>query len=57
VTGNSAAIAAGMLARGDVEEKGIVAPELGVRGQLYQNFMKELEKRGIVVLERVIPMP
>jgi lysine 6-dehydrogenase len=55
-TGFSAAIAARMLARGEIEEKGIVAPELGIRGELYQNFMKELEKRGIGVLERVSPL-
>jgi lysine 6-dehydrogenase len=56
-TGFSAAIAARMLARGDVEEKGIVAPEEGIRGQLYQKFLKELEKRGIGVLERITPLP
>jgi saccharopine dehydrogenase-like NADP-dependent oxidoreductase len=54
-TGFSAAVAARMLARGEVEEKGIVAPEEGIRGELCQNFMKEMEKRGIVVLERVSP--
>jgi len=57
VTGFSAAIAARMLARGDVEEKGIVAPEEGIRGEGYRKFMKELEKRGIGVLERVTPLP
>jgi lysine 6-dehydrogenase len=57
VTGFSAAIAARMLARKEMEEKGIVAPEDGIRGQLYQNFMKELDKRGIGVLERVSPLP
>jgi len=54
-TGFSAAIATRMLARGDVEEKGIVAPEEGIRGQRCQNFMNELEKRGIGVSERVCP--
>jgi saccharopine dehydrogenase-like NADP-dependent oxidoreductase len=54
-TGFSAAIAARLLARGEVKEKGIVAPEEGIRGQLYINFMKELEKRGIIVLEREGP--
>jgi lysine 6-dehydrogenase len=50
-TGFSAAIAARLLGSGEIREKGIVAPEDCITGGLYQRFMKDLAKRGIIVLE------
>ena len=51
VTGFSAAVAASLLARGEIKEKGIVAPEDAIKDEIYQKFRQELEKRGIVVIE------
>lgn len=53
VTGFSAAVAAMMVGRGEVKEKGIVAPEDGIRGCLYERYIGELEERGICVQETV----
>ncbi len=53
VTGFSAAIAARLLAGGNVKEKGIVAPEIGINGELCQRFMKDLAKRGIIISEMI----
>ncbi|VVB73083.1 Uncharacterised protein [uncultured archaeon] len=53
VTGSSAAIAARMLAGGEIEEKGIVAPEDAIKGGAYDRFIKELEKRGIAIRESI----
>ena len=53
VTGSSAAVAARLLAKGDIKEKGIVAPEDAIKDDAYGIFMQELEKRGIVVVERM----
>jgi len=53
VTVSSAAIAARLLAKGDIKEKGIVAPEDAIKGEAYRLFMQELEKRGIVVAETI----
>ncbi len=51
VTGYSAAIGAVMIGKGMIKETGIVAPEDCFYGENYNYFMKELEKRNIVVLE------
>jgi len=51
VTGFPAAIAAKFLVKGKIKVKGIVAPEDCIKGELYKEFMEELEKRGIVILE------
>lgn len=51
VTGFPVAIAARLLARGEIKEKGIVAPEDGIKGELYEKFMVELSKRNINILE------
>jgi saccharopine dehydrogenase-like NADP-dependent oxidoreductase len=51
VTGFSAAVAARLLARGEIKEKGIVAPEDAIKDEIYRKFRQELEKRGIVVAE------
>jgi lysine 6-dehydrogenase len=52
VTGFSAAIGALFIGRGMITSKGIVPPENGIKGELYEAFMSELEKRAIRVLER-----
>lgn len=48
-TGFPVAIAARMLARGQIREKGIVPPEDGIYGALYQRFLAELEARNILI--------
>jgi lysine 6-dehydrogenase len=53
VTGFATAITAVLLGRGQIEEKGIVPPEDCIAGDAYQEFMGELEKRNIHVLEEV----
>jgi len=40
------------ISRGAVTNKGIVPPEDGIKGELYEAFMDELEKRDIRVMER-----
>jgi len=57
VTGFSEAIAARFLAAGEIKQKGIVAPEDAISGDLYTKFMAELKKRNIVVLEEITPLP
>jgi lysine 6-dehydrogenase len=53
VTGYSAAIAAVMVGKGLVKEKGIVAPEDSIYGENYRYFIAELEKRKIKILETI----
>jgi len=53
VTGFSAAIGAMLIGRGEIEKKGIVAPEDCIEGKLYEKFMDELRKRNITILEVV----
>jgi len=53
VTGFSAAIGAILIGRGEIEKKGIVAPEDCIEGELYEKFMNELRKRNITILEAV----
>jgi lysine 6-dehydrogenase len=53
VTGFSTAIGALFIGRGMITNKGIVPPEDGIKGELYEAFMGELEKRDIRVLERI----
>ena len=49
VTGFPVAIAARWLARGRIAQKGIVAPEDAVTGELYADLMTELGKRNIEI--------
>jgi saccharopine dehydrogenase-like NADP-dependent oxidoreductase len=56
VTSSSAAIAAKLLAKGEIREKGIVAPEEALKGNAYEVFMKELNEREITVVERILPI-
>jgi len=51
-TGFPVAIAARLLARGEIREKGIVPPEDGIYGPLYQRFLAELAARNILIEER-----
>ncbi len=53
VTGFPVAIAARMVARGQIAQKGIVAPEDAIDSDLYPGFIKELRKRNIKVLETI----
>jgi saccharopine dehydrogenase-like NADP-dependent oxidoreductase len=53
VTGFSAAIGAKLVGKGEIQEKGIIAPEDGIAGEVYQKFLDNLENRGIVVKEVV----
>ena len=51
VTGFPAAIGAKLVGRGEIENKGIVAPEDAIEGRVYRNFMDELAKKHITILE------
>jgi lysine 6-dehydrogenase len=53
VTSASAAVAARLLAKGEILEKGIVAPEDALKNGAYEAFMKELKKREIIVMESI----
>lgn len=53
VTGFSAAIGCQLLGMGLVREKGILAPEDAILGDLYSKFVGELAKRGLVIEEVV----
>jgi saccharopine dehydrogenase-like NADP-dependent oxidoreductase len=50
-TGFPLAITAAMIAKGKIREKGIVAPEDGIKEELYKEFLEELKKRNINILE------
>lgn len=51
VTAFPAAIAAVFIGEGKIAKKGILAPEECIVGELYDDFIAELQKRNIVVLE------
>lgn len=51
-TGFPLAISAAMIAKGKIKEKGIVAPEDGIVGDLYKEFLAELKKRNIEIKEK-----
>jgi saccharopine dehydrogenase-like NADP-dependent oxidoreductase len=53
VTGFSEAICARYLAKGEVKAKGIVPPEDGITGELYDDFIAALRQRNIEVIEEV----
>jgi lysine 6-dehydrogenase len=53
VTGFSAAIGAAFVGRGMIKERGIVPPEDGFEGEIYNRFLEELDKRAIKILEEV----
>lgn len=41
----------GCLAVGHTHKKGIVAPEAAIEGEIYKNFLEELKRRKIKILE------
>jgi saccharopine dehydrogenase-like NADP-dependent oxidoreductase len=51
VTGFPMAITARMIGRGEIQGKGIVAPEDAITPDLYTKFIAELKKRNINILE------
>ncbi|KPJ74088.1 saccharopine dehydrogenase [candidate division TA06 bacterium DG_78] len=51
VTGFPMAITARLIARDEIKEKGIVAPEDGIKEGLYKKFLGELKKRNIHIIE------
>jgi saccharopine dehydrogenase-like NADP-dependent oxidoreductase len=53
VTGFSAAIGALFIGRGEINKNGIVPPEDGINGILYETFVDALAKRGIKVVEEL----
>ncbi|MGV8174433.1 MAG: saccharopine dehydrogenase family protein [Methanothrix sp.] len=52
VTASAAAVAARQIASGEIQEKGIVAPEDAIYGDAYSTLIGEMEKRGIFTVER-----
>jgi len=53
-TGYTAAIVARMLARGDIEAKGIQWPVHVIKGSLFQELMSSLRERGVEVTESIL---
>jgi len=53
-TGYTAALIARMLARGDINEKGIHWPVRLIRGKLFDELMKGLRERGVEVTENIL---
>ncbi|HRD23049.1 MAG TPA: saccharopine dehydrogenase C-terminal domain-containing protein [Candidatus Hydrothermia bacterium] len=53
VTGFPIAITTKMLLLGKIKETGIVAPEDAIKGDLYKEFLRELNKRDINILEEI----
>ena len=51
VTAFPEAIATVMVGKGEINQKGIVAPEDAIEGKIYQNFLEELKRRNINILE------
>ena len=51
VTAFPEAIATVMLGKGEITRKGIVAPEDAIEGKIYENFLEELKRRKINILE------
>ena len=51
VTAFPEAIATVMLGKGEITRKGIIAPEDAIEGKIYENFLEELKRRKINILE------
>jgi len=51
VTAFPEAIATVILGKGEITKKGIVAPEDAIEGKIYKNFLEELKRRKINILE------
>jgi len=56
VTSSTAAIAAKLLAKGEIRTKGIVLPKKHSRIKPMKCLMKELNEREITVVERILPI-
>ena len=56
VTSSCAAVAARLLAQGRIMDKGIVAPEEAFRDGAYGDLMRELNRRGINIVETIKPI-
>ncbi len=52
VTGFSAAEAAELLSRGEIKEKGILAPEEAFNEDTYRKFIEGLHKKNIKIVEK-----
>jgi len=52
-TGYSAAIMARMLGRGAIKKKGIQWPVRAVHGELFEELLRELRKRGVEITETI----
>jgi saccharopine dehydrogenase-like NADP-dependent oxidoreductase len=57
VTGFPAAMSAVLIGKGLIQERGIVAPEDAIYGPLYTQFVADLKKRNIHILETVETLP
>jgi saccharopine dehydrogenase-like NADP-dependent oxidoreductase len=51
VTAFPEAIATVMLGKGEINKKGIIAPEDAIEGKIYEKYFEELRKRKINILE------
>jgi saccharopine dehydrogenase-like NADP-dependent oxidoreductase len=51
VTAFPEAITTVMVGKGEINQKGIVAPEDAIEGKIYENFLEELKRRKINILE------
>ena len=51
VTAFSEAIAAVLVGKGEINKKGIVAPEDAIEGKIYEKFLEKLRKKGVNILE------
>jgi len=53
-TGYTTSIVAQLLAKGRIEERGVIPPEkLGLRSQIFEEILMELRRRGVEVMEQV----
>ena len=50
-TGYTAAIVGRMVARGDIQERGLVPPEVAITGKRFERLISELADRGIKIQE------
>jgi saccharopine dehydrogenase-like NADP-dependent oxidoreductase len=51
VTAFPEAIATVMLGKGEINKKGIIAPEDAIEGKIYKKYFEELKRRKINILE------
>ncbi len=57
VTGFPSAIGACLIGNGLITKRGIVPPEDCVEGEAYRQFMDDIKKAGITILEEESPLP